>query len=749
MSELEYLSPLGKSDHCVLSFAFDCFVDLKAPLYRFRYDQGNFVAMRQNLKQSDSLKSLASTDNQMQVKGLWKEFKDILITYRNKFVPRKNVGKPSWKWSVPLSENLRNKIKEKRRLYKKWSRARSTQNQSKYRSKYVKIRNEVKREVIQEKKDFERDICNRSSENPKVFWSYLRSHLKTKTGIAPLLENVKDKTSLKSDDYEKANILQEQFCSVFTKEPEGDIPHFEIRCNTIIQNIIITEDMVREEIKKMDKNKAFGPDEISPELLKELEDFVTPPLTAIMNKSMESGTLPSDWKLATISPIYKKGPKNIAANYRPVSLTSIVCKLMEKILIKHVIMPHLLRENLLSDRQYGFISGRSTTTQLLHFLDKCADIIATGGVVDCIYFDFAKAFDTVPHCRLLKKLESYGIKGKLLKWIEGFLKDRYQTVKVNGAESNISEVLSGIPQGSVLGPLLFVMFINDLPDEVLSDMYLFADDTKILKKVDSKTDALQLQSDINAMERWSNNWLLSFHPDKCHVLTFGKMENIKYAHRYKLNGEELEHVFSEKDLGVIMDSDLTFEEHILDKIKKANSILGQIRRSFTYLNPKLLRQLYVTFVRPILEYAQVVWSPKLRKYIDLIEKVQRGATKLIEGFKNLSYQERLRRLNLTSLEYRRTANDMIEIYKHFHLYDQMTTPNKFLPRTRPSRKHNMQILLNFPKDGTRGVQAKSFYYRSISIWNDLPSNVVNSASINTFKKLLDEAWLDHPLRFGN
>ena len=193
--------------------------------------------------------------------------------------------------------------------------------------------------------------------------------------------------------------MQRQFCSVFPIEPEGQLPRFDKKSDVTVEDLIITEEMVKKEIKDLDSSKAFGPDEIHPKFLKELVNFIVTPLTIIMNKLLQTGTLPKDWKMAHVSPLYKKGSKNIAANYRPVSLTSIVCKMMESIITKSLLVPHL--KNLFSEKQYGFISKRSTSTQLLHFLDKCRDVMADGNVVDCIYFDFAKAFDAVPHRRLI------------------------------------------------------------------------------------------------------------------------------------------------------------------------------------------------------------------------------------------------------------------------------------------------------------------------------------------------------------
>ena len=373
--------------------------------------------------------------------------------------------------------------------------------------------------------------------------------------------------------------------------------------------------------------------------------------------------------------------------------------------------------------------------------------IANGGVVDSIYLDFAKAFDTVPHRRLLGKLQAYGIKGETLNWIKGFLHDRTQEVIVNGSKSVVGMVLSGIPQGTVLGPILFVIYINDLLDDINSNGLMFADDTKIFRQVTSPQDSEQLQRDLIKLEKWSDIWQLHFNTDKCHVLTLGNFENIRHAHRYKINNNELEHVDFEKDLGVVIDAELTFAEHISKKVQVANSIVGQIRRSFSYLDCDTFKRIYVAFVRPHLEYGQAVWSPYLQKHINTLENVQIRATKLVDGFGKLEYSERLKRLNLPTLVYRRRRGDMIELFKHFNMYDKSILAPTFQPRDRPSRQHNYQ--LHFPKssDGKRGTQTNSFYHRVVKIWNYLPSKVVDSKTINIFKNNLDAHWMNDRVKF--
>ena len=310
-------------------------------------------------------------------------------------------------------------------------------------------------------------------------------------------------------------------------------------------------------------------------------------------------------------------------------------------------------------------------------------------------------------------------------------------------------VISGIPQGTVLGPVLFVVYINDLLDDISSDGVMFADDTNVYRQIASLEDALHLQDDLVKLENWSERWLLQFNANKCHVLTLGKFEDIKHAHQYSLCNNELEHVSSEKDLGVTIDEELKFEEHIARKIQVANGIVGQIRRSFSFLDPETFRRIFVAFVRPHIEYCQAVWSPHLMRNIDALENVQIRATKLVDGLSNLDYPERLKRINLPTLAYRRRRGDMIEVFKHFKSYDRSTLSPSFKPRDRPSRQHKLQLHQPASKDGVRGAQSNSFYHRVASTWNNLPKKVAEAETIEGFKNALDKLWENDPLKFNH
>ena len=754
VSEITHGAPLGKSDHDVLSFRFHCYVEFSKRAERHVFERGDYEAMRNcdSIKawREDFLKSVETMERSPE--DLWCSLKSQLHQMTKKFVPLETPSKePSWKdkGSVPIDENARRAIKEKEKSHRKWMSAkRETINEDTIRKQYAKNRNKVKTLLRKAKRRFERDIAMKAKTEPKAFWGHARRQLKTKSGVAPLLSDPKDCNSMKFDDVDKANLLLKQFSSVFTREPDGEIPRIQKRTDIKIPNLIIEVKMVLDALKNIKVNKSCGPDNLHPRLLLELADIIALPVTILFNATLKDGSLPKDWKMAYITGVFKKGSKHLPENYRPISLTSILCKIMERF-VRNKVIDHLMENGLLSKKQFGFVSGRSTLTQLLYYLDDCLEKIANGNVVDAIYLDFSKAFDTVPHRRLLGKLESYGVQGEILEWINSFLKDRVQQVVVNGSKSGIAPVISGIPQGTVLGPVLFVVYINDLLDELSSDGLMFADDTKVYRQIKSCEDAIILQKDLQKLENWSNTWLLKFNADKCHVLTLGKFEDIKHAHQYVLCNNELEHVSAEKDLGVTIDEDLRFEEHITRKIQVANGIVGQIRRSFSFLNAETFRRLYVAFVRPHLEYCQAVWSPHLLRNIDALENVQIRATKLVDGLAHLDYPERLRRINLPTLVHRRRRGDMIEMFKHFNSYDKTTLSSTFNPRNRPSRQHKLQVHQPRSNDGANGKQTNSFYHRVVPMWNNLPKDVAEAETIDAFKKALDKHWEDEGTKFDH
>ena len=396
VSEITHGAPSGKSDHDVLSFSFNCYVDFVRKKDRHIFERGDYTAMRD----SESIKTwkeefLKSAEAGSTPETLWRSLKAQLHQLTKAFVPIETAtNKPTWKdkGSIPIDDKARQAIKKKESSHRKWMAAkRGGADEDPIRKQYNKDRNTVKTLLRKAKRRFERDIAMKAKTEPKAFWGHTRRKLKTKTGVAPLLSDPKDSSSMKFDENEKANILLSQFSSVFTREPEGEIPRIKPRTNSKIPDLIITVTMVLEALKNINANKSCGPDNLHPRLLLELADNIALPVTILFNATLKDGTIPKDWKMAFITGIFKKGSKHLPENYRPISLTSILCKIMEKF-VRDSVVTHLLEKGLLSKKQFGFISGRSTLTQLLYYLDECLKKIANGNVVDAVYLDFSNAF---------------------------------------------------------------------------------------------------------------------------------------------------------------------------------------------------------------------------------------------------------------------------------------------------------------------------------------------------------------------
>ena len=317
--------------------------------------------------------------------------------------------------------------------------------------------------------------------------------------------------------------------------------------------------------------------------------------------------------------------------------------------------------------QHGFVKFKSCVTNLLECLDIITEALNRGFDVDLLFIDFLKAFDLVPHPELIEKLEANGFKGKILDWIKAFLSERKQRVVLDGFSSEWMDVLSGVPQGSVLGPLLFIIFINDLPNGLSVFCKLFADDSKLMSVIRNLKDREELQENINKVIEWTKRWKMDLNLSKCKIMHIGKKNNDQ-EHFYSFDVDDnllylIENSDSERDLGILLQSDLKWDNHISNIIHRANFILGKLKNSFTNWDARTFKLLFTSFVRPLLEYGSVAWCPYKKQDIKRLEKVQRRATKLVPSIRNKSYEDRLKSLGLTSLEDRRIRGDLIQFFK--------------------------------------------------------------------------------------
>lgn len=405
---------------------------------------------------------------------------------------------------------------------------------------------------------------------------------------------------------------------------------------------------------------------------------------------------------------------------------------MEHIIYSNV-CKHLEKAGLLCHQQHGFRKGHSCETQLIGAFNDWAAVLNNKSQTDVAVLDFSKAFDVVPHKRLTNKLHAYGVRGNTLNWVSSFLSNRQQRVHINGACSNWAPVLSGVPQGTVLGPLLFLLYINDIVRDIDCNIRLFADDCIIYKEINSITDCTILQNDLNKLQKWQQTWLMKFNIEKCNIIHITNRKTNKIVYQYSMNGNTLKETNKCTYLGISIENNLKWNTHVSNTIHKANNVLGLLRRNIGSCSPETKTVAYNTLVRPCLEYATSAWDPHLKSHNDRIEMVQRRAARFVKSDfrRTTSVSAILRDLKWPTLESRRTLNR----FKIFHnsINGFLAVPTDDLRISNRTTRHNTGSSKVFTAISTSCDAYKySFFPRTIRDWNGLNDETRNMSSIGSF-----------------
>ena len=585
--------------------------------------------------------------------------------------------------------------------------------------------------------------------NPKAFYSFAKSRQKTKSGIGPFIDP--DSGSPNPDPAFAASELSKQYSSVFVPPRAEwkvtDPKEFFNFTNTLdneseLVDIAFTEADIMRACAELKSDSAAGADGIPSSLLKLCRRELARPLYLLWRSSLDHGSVPSDLLLVIICPVHKGGSRGVPKNYRPVALTSHLVKVFERV-IRRSLVEHLEGNGYFPDGQHGFRALRSTLTQLLSFWDTILDKLEADPGVDVIYTDFSKAFDKVETGVLLNKINECKIKGKVGCWIASFLDPtfRQQAVVVDGTVSNLSPVISGVPQGTVLGPVLFLIHISDIASGLSAGTTAtsFADDTRVQRCVRSDKDCSDLQSDLQLIYSWAERVNMHFNSDKFECLRFwpGSGGPPTYDYRGPDNGT-IEVKETLKDLGVQISTDLSFKVQVEKIVAEASKLVGWGLRTFSRRNKSTMKAIWQSLIQPKIDYCSQLWSPSDQNSIARLESVQRHFTSKVRGMEDRNYWERLQDMQLYSQERRRERYMLIFLWK---ISQGMVSGYQVMFSNNPRRGRLIvpnQIVAKAPAMVRRAREA-SLAVKGARLFNLLPATIrnIDSDNVEIFKKELD------------
>lgn len=726
--ELSFLP--GLSDHCFIHFVLKEKVTrpLTKPKQIRDYSKGNFAAINEEL--AIFLDEYMPKFDERSVECNWNLFKDKTRNLINKYIPLRII---SCKHRSPwFNVSLKRLLNKKKRLFRNAKRTNAHDRWLSYNQATSAYKDAVKKAKLA----FYRDtLPTLLTQNVKKFWNVVNG-------------SKRNSVSLTDDDgvayvaSECCNVLNEVFSKSFSQFCCVRLPNFDGSQFPPMDPVHIDWVGVKHIIHGLKLSSSCGVDDINSKFLKNTEVYSSIIISKLFSQSLQTGCIPRDWKVGKVTPLYKSGNRQSPLNYRPISLTSVCCKILEHIIYSQLVN-FLETNSFFSSSQHGFRKSYSCETQLISFTHDLFAAIDKRSVIDCIFLDFSKAFDVVSHQLLFLKLSKLNIDHQILTWIKNFLSNRTQFVTANDCNSPFSPVNSGVPQGSVLGPLLFLIYINDLPNVVNSSIKLFADDCVIYRVISNSSDTAMLQTDLDNISAWCTSWHMRLNTNKCKVMRISRSADCSNVYNYHLEGLVLEKVMSYKYLGVHLTANLSWEKHIEYISNNANRMLGYLRRNF-YMAPSSLKLLlYKTLVRSKLEYASSVWDPGLDYLSNTLESVQNRSARFIlsDYHRNASVSSMKLSLNLPLLYLRRQLSRLSLFQKIYYHNTSLKRELFCTPAYLSSRSdHANKVAVPFARTN---LFYHSFLVKTSKEWNDLPSSIATLVYTPAFKTAVENFLVPH------